>query len=75
MELVIEFELVHHHHHLQREECLHEFFHLMLLLDQCHDLDRHQELDFNLEGLENLVVQLLLIMMVVLFHFLQLELE
>ena len=37
---------------------------LELPLDHCLDLDRHQELDYDLEELESLVVQLLLMMMV-----------
>ena len=48
MALVIEVELVQHHHHYQ---LLVHFLELLLLelpLDHCLDLDRHQELDFNL---------------------------
>ena len=37
---------------------------LELPLDHCLDLDRHQELDYDLEELESLMVQLLLMMMV-----------
>jgi hypothetical protein len=60
--LVIVVELI-HHHHLQLVVHLIEFLHLVLPLDQCHELGHHHELDFDLDIVESLVVQLLLMMM------------
>jgi hypothetical protein len=59
---VIEIELV-HHHLLQLVVHLFELLHLVLPLDQCHELDRHHELDFDLDVVESLVVQLLSMIM------------
>jgi len=55
--LVIEVGLI-HHHHLQLVVHLLELLHLVLPLDQCHEAGHHHQLDFDLEDVEILVVQL-----------------
>jgi hypothetical protein len=61
--VVLEIDVGWVHHHLHLVELLLELHHLILPLDQSPVHDRHHELDFHLNELENLMVLLLLMMM------------